>query len=163
MSREYTVPMSNVTATSLANAAAVFVNNGTVTSLEFLRGWLSQSGNATSAQQAVAWQTQATAFPTLTSTAPVILKQKDPASQISGGAAGAAGTSGVNATAIGAGTKTPIFSDNFNVLNGYLWVPTPLETIIYPPGLSTGLGLYWVSAVAQTANWSAGITFRELG
>jgi hypothetical protein len=163
MAREYTVPMSNVTVTSLANAAAVFVNNGTVVSIEFLRAWLSQSGNATSAQQAVGIQSQVTAFPTLTSQTPQKIKANDPASQITGATTGAAGTAGVNASVIGAGAKTSLIPDNFNVLNGYLWVPTPLETIIWGTGLASGVGLYWVGAVAQTANWSAGMTFRELG
>jgi hypothetical protein len=28
-----------------------------------------------------------------------------------------------------------MFGDNFNVLNGYLWVATPRETIVMPAGL----------------------------
>lgn len=163
MAREYTVPMSNVTVTNAVSLAWVFVNPGTTCSLEFLRAWASQSANATSAQQQIALQTQVTAFPTVTSTTPAKLKLLDPVSQITGGAAGAAGTSGTNASVAGAGAKTPVIVDNFNVLNGYLWVPTPRETLIMNAGASSGLGLYAPAAPTSLANWSAGLTYAELG
>jgi hypothetical protein len=51
----------------------------------------------------VALRTQVTAFPTLTGATPRKLKFLDPISQITGGTAGAAGTSGVNASVAGAG------------------------------------------------------------
>jgi hypothetical protein len=163
MAREYVVPMANVSVTNSASLAWVFVNPGTTCSLEFLRCWASQSANATSAQQSIAIQTQVTAFPTVTSTAPVKLKLLDPASQITGGAAGAAGTSGTNATVAGAGAKSGVITDNFNVLNGYLWVPTPPETLMMNASAASGIGLYAPTAPTSTANWSAGMTFRELG
>lgn len=167
MAREYTVTMEAVTTTALVNGAIVFINPSATaanaTGLEMLRGWCSQQGSTTSAQQGIAWKSQVTAFPTLTSATPAKTKQLDPASLIVGGAAGAAGTCGVNATVIGAGAKTSIYSDNFNVLNGWLWIPTQYETLIFPAMLSSGVGIYQVSAFGTTSNWSAGITFRELG
>ena len=163
MAREYVVPMANVTVTNSANLAWVFVNPGTTCTLEFLRAWASQSANATSAQQQIAIQTQVTAFPTVTSTTPVKTKLLDPASAITGGAAGAAGTAGTNASATGGGAKSGIITDNFNVLNGYLWVPTPPETLMMNAGASSGIGLYAVTAPTSLANWSAGMTYRELG
>ncbi len=160
MAREYIVPAANFTAGAITT---VFVNPGTTCSLEFTRFWLSQSGSATSAQQRAQVVTQVTAFPTLASQAPVKTKLLDPASQITGGTAGAAGTSGKVATAEGAGAKSVIFEDAFNVLNGWLWVPTPPETIIMNASASSGLGLYLPAAPSATGNWNAGMIFRELG
>ena len=76
MAREYSVPAANITLAPQA-VTLVFVNPGVTMSLEFLRAWASQSGTATSAQQRVQLNTQVTAFPTLTSQAPVKLKSGD--------------------------------------------------------------------------------------
>jgi hypothetical protein len=157
----YNVPMANVTANALANAAMVFINPGTTTTLQFLRCSLSQQGSTTSAQQGVYVGSQVTAFPTLTSTTPVAAALIDQASKITGGTAGAAGTSGTNASAIGAGTKTTYYSDNFNVLNGWLWVPTPAETILASASGASGWGVYTTGAVATTGNWSSNMTYQE--
>src|SRR4051812_2949248 len=135
--------MLNVTVTGAVDLAQVFINPGATASLEFLRAWCSQAANATSAQQSVALRTQVTAFPTLTSATPRKLKLLDPASAITGGTAGAAGTAGVNATVAGAGAKSEVIDDNFNVLNGWLWVPTPRDTIIMNASAASGFGLYF--------------------
>jgi hypothetical protein len=161
MARAYAVSAQNVTVTATANFAQVFVNPGTTCSLEFLRGWMSQNGSTTSAMETVALQTQVTAFPTLTATTPAKLNLLDPVSQIVSGTAGAAGTSGTNATVAGGGAKTAIYSDNFNVLNGWLWVPTPMETIVMNAGASSGFGLYTPTAAVSTAGWSFGLTYQE--
>lgn len=143
----------------------VFVNPAAAPNpnIEFLRFWVGQSANATSAQQRVQIETQVTAFPTLTSATPVKLKPADPnASVIVGGTAGAAGTSGINATVEGAGTKTAVWDDAFNVLNGWLHVPTPPETRIMPAGSVSGMGLFLPVAPATLTNWSFGLVFREV-
>jgi len=163
MSREYTVGGLNVTVTNSGDLAQVFVNPGTTCSLEFLRAWCSQAANATSAQQSVALRTQVSAFPTLTSATPRKLKLLDPASVITGGTAGAAGTAGINASVAGAGAKSEVIDDNFNVLNGWLWVPTPPETIIMNASAASGLGLYFPAAPSTLTSWSCGMTYRELG
>src|SRR5262245_5292790 len=162
MAREYTVPATNIT---LANQAVtlVFVNVGTTCSLEFLRMWASQAANATSAQQRVQINTQVTAFPTLTSQTPQKTKLLDPVSQITGGTAGAAGTSGINASAEGAGAKTVLLPDGFNVLNGWLWVPTPKEVLWLNAGGASGMGLHFPAAPTTLTNWNAGMVFAELG
>lgn len=162
MPRAYTVGAQNVTVTATSQFAQVFVNPGTTCSLQFQRGWMSQNGSTTSAMQTVALQTQVTAFPTLTSTTPAKLNLLDPVSQITGGTAGAAGTAGTNATVAGAGAKSAVYSDNFNVLNGWLWVPTPLEVIVMNAGASSGFGLYTPTAAVSTAGWSFGLTYQEL-
>jgi len=161
MAREYVVSVGGIT---LANQAVtlVFINPGTTQSIEILRCWASQSANATSAQQRVQLVTQVTAFPTLTATTPGQLKLIDPVSVITGGTAGAAGTSGTNASAEGAGGKTILVNDAFNVLNGWLWIPTPPETIVMNASASSGFGLHFPVAPATLTNWSCGVVFREL-
>ena len=163
MAREYSVGALNVSVNAAVDLAWVFINPGTTCSLEFLRAWASQAANATSAQQSIALRSQVTAFPTLTSATPRKLKLLDPASQITGGTAGAAGTAGTNASVAGAGAKSEILDDNFNVLNGWLWVPTPRETIIMNASAASGLGLYAPVQPATLTSWSFGMNFGELG
>lgn len=142
----------------------VFINPAAAPSvnIEIVRAWCGQSANATSAQQRIQHETQVTAFPTLTGATPAKLKRADPAvSVIVSGTAGAAGTCGINASAEGAGTKTSIFGDAFNVLNGYLWVPTPRETIVVPAGSTSGYGLFLPVAPGTLTNWTFGVNFLE--
>lgn len=163
MAREFSVGIDGVT---LANQAVtlVFINPTSAPNLnlQLLRMWASQQGSATSAQQRIQAETQASVFPTLTSATPRHLKMADAtASIITGGTAGAQGTCGVNASAEGAGTKTTMFGDNFNVLNGYLWVPTPRELIDLPAAMAGGFGLFLPAAASSLTNWGCGINFAE--
>ena len=161
MAREYNITDGGIT---IAGASTlVFINPGTTQSIEILRCWVGQSANATSAQQRVQLVTQVTAFPTLTSTTPAKLKLIDPVSVIVGGTAGAAGTSGTDASAEGAGAKTVLLEDAFNVLNGWLWVPTPNETIIVNASAASGFGLFLPVAPSTLTDWAFGVTFKELG
>lgn len=161
--REFSISAGGV---SVAGATTlVFVNPAGAPNpnLEFLRFWAGQSANATSAQQRIQLETQVTAFPTLTAATPAKLKPSDPnASVITGGTAGAAGTAGTNASAEGAGTKTAVWDDAFNVLNGWLHVPTPPETRVMPAGFASGLGLFFPVAPATLTNWAFGLVFREV-
>lgn len=164
MAREFSIGGDGLT---LANqpVTLVFVNPAAAPkpNLEILRMWASQQGSATSAQQRVQVETQVTAFPTLVSATPRALKPADTnVSFIVGGTAGAAGTGGINASAEGAGAKTVMFGDNFNVLNGYLWVATPREMIDMPAGFASGLGLFLPAAAATLTNWACGINFGEV-
>lgn len=160
--REFSISFGGVTvagATTLVNvnpAAAPSVN------LEFLRYWVGQSANATSAQQRIQLATKASVFPTLTSATPVKLKPADPnASVITGATSGAIGTAGTNASAEGAGAQTVVWDDAFNVLNGWLHVPTPAETRIIPAGLGNSQQLYFPVAPSTLTNWAAGLIYRE--
>jgi hypothetical protein len=162
--REFSVGGDGLTLV-YAVVTLVFVNPAAAPkpNLEFMRLWASQQGSATSAQQRVEVETQVTAFPTLVSATPRALKPADTnASFIVGGSAGAAGTAGINASAEGAGAKTVMFGDNFNVLNGYLWVATPRETIVMPAGLASGLGLFLPAAAASLSNWACGANYGEV-
>jgi hypothetical protein len=161
--REFSI--SSAGNTVVGASTLIFVNPAAAPSvnLEFLRFWVGQSANATSAQQRIQLETQVTAFPTLTAATPVKLKPSDPnASVIAGGTAGAAGTAGINASAEGAGAKTVVWEDAFNVLNGWLHVPTPPETRIMPAGSASGLGLFFPVAPATLTNWAFGTVFREI-
>lgn len=162
MAREYIVSTGGAT---LANQAVtlVFINPASTQGFEVLRAWAGQTGTNTSAQQRVQYNTQASAFPTLVSATPSKTKLNDPTSGITGGTAGAAGTCGVNASAEGGGTKSNIVADTFNNLNGYLWVPTPRETVVLSAGLTSGYGLHLPVAPGTLTNWQMGVTFGETG
>jgi hypothetical protein len=163
MAKEYSVGGDGLTIANAAVTLAFIHSAASVSpSLYIMRLWASQQGSATSAQQRVQAETQVTAFPTLVSATPRSLKQSDTvASIITGGTAGAAGTCGINASAEGAGAKTVMFGDNFNVLNGYLWVPTPREVIELAPGHLSGFGLFLPAAAATLSNWAVGINYAE--
>lgn len=165
MAKEYSLGGDGLT---LANQAVTlaFLNPAAapVPDFQILRLWSSQQGSATSAQQRIQVETQVTSFPTLVSATPRPLKKGDTvASLIVGGTAGAAGTCGINASAENGGSKTVTWGDNFNVLNGYLWVPTPREIISMPASYASGLGLYLPAAAASLSNWAVGINYGEGG
>lgn len=161
MSREYVLSGANVT---LANqpVTLAFLTPGATASIEILRAWVSQSGSATSAQQRVQLSTQLSVYPTLATATPSRIKLADPASVIVGGTAGAAGTCGINASAEGAGAKTVILPDVFNVLSGWLWVPTPEERVVLNAGAASGFGLHLPAAPTSLTGWSFGIVYREI-
>jgi hypothetical protein len=164
--REFALSAGGAAGLTVLGATTLLFLNPTAApnlNIEFTRFWIGQAANATSAQQRAQLETQVTAFPTLVSATPAKLKRADPnASIITGGTAGAAGTSGVNASAEGAGAKTAIFDDVFNVLNGWLHVPTPPETIIMPAGSASGLGLFFPAAPTTLTGWAFGTIFREV-
>ena len=162
---EYSVTMKNATIalTPVTKAYSVFINPAAAPkpNINLIRGWMSQSSTATSAQLVVVIEQCSTAFGTYTSTAPVALKQAGQASTIAGGAAGAAGTSGTNASVAATGTIVNFITDNFNNLNGYLWVATPKELITMPAGSASGLGIGLLTTPSSLNNWSAGLIFSE--
>jgi hypothetical protein len=153
---------------TIANAVATLVGYlppaAPSTNLENLRMWASQQGTATSAQQRIEVVTQVTAYPTVVTATPRPLKFGDATASILAGVAGAltAGKCGINASAEGAGGKTVVWGDNFNVLNGYLWVATPRETLVMPAGSASSLGLYTPLAFGSLTNWAVGINFGEI-
>ena len=157
----YTVSFNDTTLATAAAQTLVFISVGTNCSLEITRAWCSQGGTATSNQLPVELVTQVSVFPTLTSSAPVPTSPIDQASKIVGGTAGAAGTSGTNASAEGAGAKTVRIADSFNNLNGWLWIPLPEDRIVLSASGAMGIGLYLPTAPTSNTAWSAGITFRE--
>ncbi len=163
-SRTYTVGMSNLTV--IANATLVFINPSANVGVRLLRAWCSQLGSPTSQNLGVKIFTQITAFPTVVGATPAthhLGPGTAPISAIVSGTAGAAGTCGVNASANGAGTQTIVIPDSFNVLNGWLYIPTPVdEPIEAAAGVASGIGMAIIGTPATLTGWSAGITFAEL-
>jgi hypothetical protein len=161
--REFSISAGGVTVVGATTLIAISAAAAPSVNLEFLRYWVGQSANATSAQQRIELATKASVFPTLTSATPVKLKPSDPnASVITGGTAGAQGTAGTNASAEGAGTQTIVWDDAFNVLNGWLHVPTPAETRVIPAGYASSLELYFPVTPGTTTNWAFGLVYREV-
>lgn len=161
--REFNVSAGGLTVTGSTTMVWVNPKGSPNVNIEFLRWWLGQSANATSAQQRVQLNVQGTGFPTLTAATPAKLKPADPnASVIVGSTNGAIGSAGVNSSNDGTGALSQIHDDAFNVLNGWLYVPTPPETIVMPAGLGSGLGMKFPVAPSTLTNWTAGAQFREI-
>lgn len=161
--REYVVGGSNITVASQA-VTLVHIMPAAGQTIEILRCWVSQHANATSAQQRVALCTKVAAFPTTAvSTTPIQTKVSDPVSLITGGTTIAAGKAGINVGTEGAGTLTTIISDAFNVLNGWLWIPTPRETIIITGTSAAAFSLFFPAAPTTLTGWNFGVTYAELG
>lgn len=167
--REFAINASAQTvagATSLIGVSAATAPN---VNIEFLRYWVGQNANATSAQQRIEIVTQAATFPTFTGFTPNKLKPADPnASVITSStmnttwASGAQSGAGINASAENAGTKTAVWDDAFNVLNGWLHVPTPPETRVLPASFTSCQSLFFVSQPATLTGWAFGLVFREV-
>ncbi len=169
MAREFTFGSNAATTTTgltvLGATTLNFLNPpaGPNFAIQFLRHWIGQAANATSAQQRAGLVTQVTAFPTLVSVTPVKLNKADPnASIITGNTTGAAGTCGINASAEGAGAKTLWWDETFNVLNGFLRVPMSPETEQVPAGFASGVGLWFPTAPTTLTGWNWGQDYREV-
>jgi len=163
MSGVYTVGMKNQTI--VADATLVIIhtaaaNTSRASGIQILRAWVSQNGTVTSQQLGILLSQKASAFGTYVSATPSPHFLGGVASGIVGGTAGAAGTCGVKATGEGAGTVTDIIPDNFNNLNGWLYLPTPEERFIVP--LDTAIILKIIGTPATLTGWTAGITYNEL-
>jgi hypothetical protein len=163
--RTYTISVDAQTV--VAAPQLVFMNpsagGAAVPGYEILRAWASQRANATSAQQGIALGTKLTVFPTVVSATPAKTSLGLPTANLVGGTSGAAGTCGVNSSANGGGTEVKIYWDNFNVLNGWLWVPTPAETMLAMPGCTSGNFLQFTSTPGTLTSWSWGVAYREIG
>lgn len=160
--RNYIVQGKTIT---VANAAvtAVHINPGASRVIKFVRAWCSQYLSTTSAMQGIELGLKATAFPTLTSVTPQKMNTSDPASLITGGTAGAAGTSGINASAEGAGAITTIYPDAFNVLTPWQLLASQMEDLYVSGADSLALYLKFIAAPATLTGWNFGIEFQEVG
>jgi len=168
--REFSVASSSATTTTgltVAGATSLVMSIPAAApgfNIEFLRHWAGQAANATSAQQRIQLAVAVTAFPTTAvSVTPTSLKRQDAtASSLVGATTIAAGKVGIN---IGTetGTKTPIIWDDvFNVLNGYLRVPTPAETEVFSAGETHGCVLWFPTAPTTVTGWNWGQNYREV-
>jgi hypothetical protein len=165
MARCYTVSGDNQTVVAAPQLVHINPSAGGagIPGFEVLRCWVSQRANATSNQQGVRLGTKITAFPTLVSATPAKTWLGDPTANIVGGTTGAAGQSGINSSANGGGTEIGVVPDNFNVLNGWLWVPTPNETMMFMPGGTSSFFHQFTSTPTTLTAWSFGTVYKEVG
>lgn len=161
--RNYIVQGKNITVAGASTLVAI--NPPTGRAIRIVRAWCSQIANATSAQVGIEMGLKATAFSTLTSATPEKIAPSDPISYITGGTAGAAGTSGINASAEGAGTHTTKYPDAFNALQGWLWTPSSAysEEFILSSADALAFALKFSAAPATLSGWNFGVEFQEIG
>lgn len=144
-------------ATAVTGAITLIQVKPGISSVVLLRAKVTQSNQTTSAMQRVAVGTS-TGAATVTSATPS-------PHDIDGAAAKAVGgtsATGTNASVEGTG-QSDIFEDSFNVLNGWLYVPTPEERIEVPGGGGTFLYLRFPGAPGSSMTVDATLTFGEIG
>ena len=159
----YAVVMDNATIIAdseliTIRAAAAYASRASM--LEILRFSVSQRGTSTAQQLGIRWGKKASAFGTFTAATPTPLMSGTVASAITGSTSNAASSCGVDSSANGAGTFTPMGSDAFNNLNGFLWVPVPEERIVV--GLDETFLLQLGGTPTTLTGWNAYLVFREL-
>lgn len=146
----YTVNSLN---TTISTAITIIqIKAGATTPLWLVRAVLTMRGSVTSAQERVQIVRKSAAA-TVTSATPLLLDEGDDAADAVGG------TSATGITGTAEGTDTNILVDRgFNVLNGFEWIPTPLEMIkVLPAGI---IALKFPVAPASNV-WSAQMVFCE--
>lgn len=144
---------------TISTAIAILqLKAGTNYPLELLRASLSQFGSTTSAGARFSLVRKSAASTVTAASAGTHLNKlnaSNPTSDVS------LGTSATGYTGTSAGTNTDILVDEgFNVLNGYIWLPTPEERIIVPQG---GIIAMEFLTAPASHTWYASIYFRELG
>lgn len=166
--REFVITAGNQSMTLGASNPIVCFTPSSAPSvnIECLRFWIGQFANATSAQQRVYMQTFGSSFPSTASVTPNKLKSADPNASVLVGATyiSFAGV-GIQATSPGQGAVTVVHEDTFNVLNGWLQVPTPPETRIIPsPAVASGQPGFelCLGTTATNTAWSYGLIYREV-
>jgi antitoxin (DNA-binding transcriptional repressor) of toxin-antitoxin stability system len=144
--------------TTVASAISVLqLKPGTNGPAEILRASMSQSGNTTSAQVAVALQRKSAAATVTIAVAGVNVAKLNPIAPTADASLGTSAT-GFTASAEGTPTDYPV-KRGFNVLNGFEWLPTPEERVLVPQ--SGFLGLTFVTAPPSSVFY-AELQFREL-
>ena len=162
MGRIYIVKAEAVALAGSGANTICWVNPGATRSLRVFRLHASQSGSVTAGMVRIRLSRQVSVFPTLTSATPERVDPGDAASVITGATNGAAGTSGINASAEGAGGKTSIAEWAFLNTAGFdLWLPEK-EQIVLPAGATSGLAMHFPAAPASTAGWNGQLWFEEV-
>ena len=123
---------------------------------------VAQSHNTTSAMVRLALSSRNTAGTlTVTSATPSPIVVGGTASAIAGSTnALTAGKCGVNSSADSGGAYTDIWYSAPNVLNGWLFVPTPPEIILAVTGYVFCVRL--LAAPGDTAGWDVSVLFEEI-
>jgi hypothetical protein len=131
-SRVYKVALVNVSVST--GITLVQIKAGATVPLQILRSTVSQSSSTTSAALRVQINRKSAAA-TVTSATPVLLGPvTDPAASAVGG------TSATGFTATAEGTDSALLiEDGFNVLNGWVFLPTPKEYLFVDAASIIGL------------------------
>lgn len=151
--RVYSVRMNKVAVTGAITLVQLKAGSSSI--CRILRAWCSQFNQTSSVMQDILILRKSAAA-TVTSFTPVLIDPGDAAANAAGGTS----ATGTNASAEGTDGDI-LVADNFNVLNGWLWVPTPEERIIVPP--SGIVGLKFPDAPGSSMTVSAGFLFGEEG
>ncbi len=129
------------------------IKAGATTSLEILRAWISQTTVLVS-DQSEAEIHRNSAAATVTDQDPLPHEVGDQAVAATGGTA----ATGIDAS--GEGTPGAVLiREGFNMLSGWIYLPTPEERILVPPA---GFILLKLNLAITSATIACGITFREL-
>jgi hypothetical protein len=163
--REFTLAVGMTTVAGATTLNIMGAATAPSVNAEFLRHWVGQNANATSAQQRIEFGTEVVGggFGTFTAQATAKLKTQDAVSTWLGSTAVKQGSSGVNCSAEGTPTRTAVWDDVFNVLNGYLKVNTPAETeILSQQTTSIAMYLWFPTAPGTLTSWTWGQVFREV-
>lgn len=124
--------------------------------IEILRASLTQRGSTTSAQERVVLLFKSAGATVTAASAGTTLNSYSWAAVAPNATTG---TSATGITATSEGTDGHVLVDRgFNVLNGFEWLPTPEERILFPSGQIFAMKFLNAPA-AQT--WYAEICFRE--
>lgn len=151
--RVYSIELVNTAVTGAITL--VQIKAGSARLVTLLRAWCSQSNLTASAMQRVQILRKSAAA-TVTSGTPLLLDAGDAAA----GSAGGTAATGTNATVEGTDGDVLVDTD-FNVLNGWLWVPTPEERIVVGPAGFIAIKL--PTAPGSSMTTSAGFLFGEQG
>lgn len=128
------------------------IKAGPANALEVIRAGISQRGSTTSAQEGVQILRK-TGGATVTGVTPTLLGTRDPA------ATAASSSTGTGTIATAEGTDGAVLvEDGFNVLNGWLFLPTPEERIYVP---ASGIVAMKFPVAPASQSWSAYMVFRE--
>lgn len=160
--RTFAVIADNVTLAGATTVVSIRPPATLLKEIAILGVELGMKSTATSAQARVQLCTYTIAAnPTFTGATPTPLDLGFPVSLITSGTAGAAGTAGINASSEGTVTRTVKHAAAFNVLNGWLWVPTPGTEIVLPVGSTSGFSVYFPTAPTDLAGWHCTVKFEE--
>lgn len=116
-------------------------------SLRIHRAWVTSTSTTSAGQRIQLLRKSATA--TVTAVTPLPLGNYLAVTSSAGRNASAEGTDG-----------NILIADNFNVVNGWLYLPVPEERIIVPP---SGIIALKFPAAPTSATFTAGFIFEEIG
>lgn len=153
MARDYRIWKSMVNPTAVTQ---IQIQAPTARSITIIRAWVSQASTTTSAQVKVQILRMSAGATVTAATIAADVRPMDPDDAASTVQVGTAAT-GFTATV--AGTESDIMmSDNFNVVNGWLYLPVPEERIITSGGGRIALKF---ATAPPAGTYDVGIVFAE--